>query len=95
MLRNVKFVIQIILLHLCYTKHRTETANGQNYTNYESNLAMIVISLPVKFKFDWLTDQTNKWNYTNFESYLAMMVIYLPVKFELDWTNVFQVRVHK
>ena len=31
--------------------------NGQtkrrNYTNFESNLAMIVIYLPVKFEFEW------------------------------------------
>ena len=27
--------------------------NGQNYTNFESNLAMMVIYLPVKFEFDW------------------------------------------
>ena len=25
----------------------------QNYTNIESNLAMMVIYLPVKFEFDW------------------------------------------
>ena len=33
------------------------TKNGQtntrNYTNFDSNLAMMVISLPVKFEFDW------------------------------------------
>ena len=27
--------------------------NGQNYTNFESNLARMVIYLPVKFEFDW------------------------------------------
>ena len=27
--------------------------NGRNYTNFERNLAMMVIYLPVKFKFDW------------------------------------------
>ena len=27
--------------------------NGQNYTNFESNLAMILIYLPVQFEFDW------------------------------------------
>ena len=27
--------------------------NGQNYTNFERNLAMMVIYLPVKFEFDW------------------------------------------
>ena len=26
---------------------------GQNYTNSESNLAMMVMYLPVKFEFDW------------------------------------------
>ena len=27
--------------------------NGQNYINFERNLAVIVIYLPVKFEFDW------------------------------------------
>ena len=27
--------------------------NGQHYTNFESNLAMMVNYLPVKFEFDW------------------------------------------
>ena len=27
--------------------------NGQNYTNIERNLAMMVIYLPVRFEFDW------------------------------------------
>ena len=27
--------------------------NEQNYTNFERNLAMMVIYLPVKFKFNW------------------------------------------
>ena len=27
--------------------------NGQNYTNFERNLAMMVIYLPVKSEFDW------------------------------------------
>ena len=48
-LRNVK----LTLLYLCYTKYRTESTNGRNYTNFESNLALMVIYLPVKFKFDW------------------------------------------
>ena len=26
---------------------------GRNYTNFESNLAMLVMYLPVKFEFDW------------------------------------------
>ena len=30
-----------------------EQTNGQNYTNFERNLAMMVIYLPVKFEFDW------------------------------------------
>ena len=34
-----------------------QTKNGQtnkwNYTNFESNLAMMVIYLLVKFEFDW------------------------------------------
>ena len=27
--------------------------NGQNYTNFERNLAVMVSYVPVKFKFDW------------------------------------------
>ena len=27
--------------------------NGQNYSKFESNLAMMVIYLPGKFEFDW------------------------------------------
>ena len=27
--------------------------NGQNYTNFERNLAVMVIYVPVKFEFDW------------------------------------------
>ena len=26
---------------------------GRNYTNFESNLAMMVMYLPVKFEFNW------------------------------------------
>ena len=26
---------------------------GQNYTNFERNLAVMVIYVPVKFEFDW------------------------------------------
>ena len=26
---------------------------GRNYTNFESNLAMMVMYFPVKFEFDW------------------------------------------
>ena len=29
------------------------TKNGRNYTNFERNLVMMVIYLPVKFEFDW------------------------------------------
>ena len=27
--------------------------NGQNYANFDSNLAMMMIYLPVKFEFNW------------------------------------------
>ena len=27
--------------------------NRQNYTNFERNLAMMVICIPVKYEFDW------------------------------------------
>ena len=90
-------------------KDKNVQTNGENYTNFESNLAMMVIYLPVKFEFNWtkrfrvksperkmLTDgQTNVRTYTNFESNLALMVIYLPVKFEFDWTKRFGVSVLK
>ena len=85
--------------------------NRRNYTNFERNLAMMVIYLPMKFEFDWTkrfrvrdrkqkcwrTDKkwTNRRNYTNFERNLAMMVIYLPVKFEFDWTKHFWFRDRK
>ena len=29
--------------------------NRRNYTNFEKNLAMMVIYLPVEFEFDWTT----------------------------------------
>ena len=36
---------------------QTDDENGQtntrNFTNFERNLAMMVIYLPVKFEFDW------------------------------------------
>ena len=44
-----------------WTEKRTKTRNGRkngqtnrrNFTNFERNLAMMVIYLPVKFEFDW------------------------------------------
>ena len=38
-----------------WTDKRTKSrqTNRQNYTNFERNLAMMVIYLPVKFEFDW------------------------------------------
>ena len=62
----------------------------------QTNLAMMVMYLPVKFEFDWtkhfrvksrngnVAGQTD-----NFKRNLAMMVIYLLVKFEFDWTKRF------
>ena len=88
------------------TKNRQK--KGQNYTNFERNLAVMVFYLPVKFEFDWTkhfrvrvrkrkfwqtNGQTNGQNYTNFERNLAMMVIYVPVNFEFDWINRFRVKV--
>ena len=37
------------------TKNRQtdRQTNGQNFTNFERNLAMMVIYVPVKFVFDW------------------------------------------
>ena len=31
----------------------TGQTNGRNFTNFERNLAMMVIYLPAKFEFDW------------------------------------------
>ena len=84
---------------------KNRQTNTRNYTNFERNVAMMVIYLPVKFDSigqsvsklesgDGNVDgQTNGQNYTNFERNLDMMVIYLPVKFEFDWTKRFRVRV--
>ena len=85
------------------TKRRknTQKKNRQNYTNFERNLAMMVIYVPVKFEFDWTnrfqvrvrkqkcgrTDGwTNEWTDLN-------QLIYVPVKYEFDWTKRFRVRV--
>ena len=43
-LRNVK--------HNCIYAINGQT-KGRNYTNFESNLAMMVMYLPIKFEFDW------------------------------------------
>ena len=32
---------------------KNRQTNRQNYTNFERNLAMMVIYLPIKFEFDW------------------------------------------
>ena len=32
---------------------KNEQMNGRNYTNFERNLAMMVIYVPVKYEFDW------------------------------------------
>ena len=77
--------------------------NKQNYTNFDSNLAMMVIYLLSSlnsigqsvYELDSRQTDKNGQNYTNFESNVAMMVIYLPVKFEFDWTKPFRVRVQK
>ena len=38
-----------------WTDKRTKNGqtNRQNFTNFEGNLAMMVIYVPVKFEFDW------------------------------------------
>ena len=88
---------------------KTRQTNGQNYTNFERNLAMVVMSSlnligqtvfelesgNGNFDRQTINGQTNRQNYTNFERNLVMMVIYLPVKCEFDWTNHFRVRVRK
>ena len=35
------------------TVQKNGQTNGRNYTNFERNLAMLVIYLPVKYEFDW------------------------------------------
>ena len=49
MLRNVKLVT--MLYNSIYAINGQ--TNRRNYTNFESNLAMMVIYLRVKFEFDW------------------------------------------
>ena len=34
-------------------RQKNGQTNRQNFTNFERNLAMMVIYLPVKFEFDW------------------------------------------
>ena len=34
-------------------KQTNRQTNGWNYTNFKTNLAMMVIYVPVKFEFDW------------------------------------------
>ena len=56
---GAKYVAHLMKFHLLqwevvkvkWTKNGQ--LNRQNYINFESNLAMIVIYLPVKFEFDW------------------------------------------
>ena len=36
-----------------YKRTKNGQTNRQNYTNFERNLAMMVIYVPVKFEFDW------------------------------------------
>ena len=33
---------------------KNRQTNGRNYTNFERNLAMMVIYVPVKYEFDWI-----------------------------------------
>ena len=35
------------------TQTKNRQMNKQNYTNFESNLAVMMIYVPVKFEFDW------------------------------------------
>ena len=73
----------------------------ENNTNFESNLAMMVIYLPVNFEFDKSVFELESRN-ENVDRQkmdkrmegitpiltvtLATMVIYLPVNIEFDWT---------
>ena len=43
---------RIEALHNCIYEINGHTKK-QNYTNFKSNLAMMMIYLPVKFEFDW------------------------------------------
>ena len=36
-----------------YKRTKNGQMNGGNYTNFERNLAMMVIHVPVKLEFDW------------------------------------------
>ena len=43
---------------------KKRTKNRRNYTNFERNLAMMVIYIPVKFEFDW----TNRFRVKSLET---------------------------
>ena len=46
------------------TDKKNGQTNGRNYTNFEWNLAMMVIYLPVKFEFNW----TNRFQVKSLET---------------------------
>ena len=69
--------------------------NRRNYTNFQSNLAIMVIYLPVKFEFTWTKHfrvRVQKWKswWTDKQTELHQVwkqLSYdgdLPVKFEVD-----------
>ena len=50
-----RFRVRVRKQKCCQTEKRTQNrqTNGQNYTNFEMNLAVMVIYVPVKFEIDW------------------------------------------
>ena len=50
-----RFRVRVQKQKFGWTDKRTKNrqTNGWNYTNFERNLAVMVIYLPVKFELDW------------------------------------------
>ena len=50
-----RFRVRVRKQNCCRTDKWTKNrqTNGQNNTNFERDLAMMMIYLPVKFEFDW------------------------------------------
>ena len=50
-----RFRVKVRKQRFLRTDKRTKNGqtNRQNYTNFERNLAVMVIYVPVKFEFDW------------------------------------------
>ena len=93
-----------------YTNFKSKPNMGKpTDANFDSNLALVVSSHPVKFQVDrtkrlwvrvrkpkylgWVQAQIDQRTNSNFKSSQALVVSYHPVKFHIDQTKRFQVRV--